>query len=182
MASQARRDEVVGLFQDPQSFADAVGELEDAGFDRADISVLGERGSLRPCLQAVDCQSKARADDPKATHEAVILEEDQQQARVLFTSLASSIAAIAASGAALAATGGMAAPAVAAAFAAGGAVGGTAEFLSRRAGNQQAEHLKRQVERGGIVAWVAVDGAEEETKVETLFKRHGAQEVHKVEG
>jgi hypothetical protein len=169
--------EVGAVFQDEQAFANAVFGLETAGFDRADLSALGQEEPLQACLAAADC-AKHRAAGSTAPHEAVVLDDDAQQGRVLFTSLTATVAALLASGAALAATGGAAAPAVVAAIAAGGSVGGVGRFLTSRGEEARAESLKHQVSEGGIVLWTRVTSADEETKAETILRQNGATNVH----
>src|SRR5688572_22439324 len=114
MAEDTRR-EIGAVFDSEEAFANAVFDLEAAGLDRADLSALGREEPLRGGLAAADC-AKRRAANSQAAHDAVLLHDDAQQGRVLFTSLTATVAAFLASGAALAATGGAAAPAVAAAI------------------------------------------------------------------
>jgi hypothetical protein len=108
----------------------------------------------------------------------VLLDDDTQQQRVLFTSLSATVAALLASGVALGATGGMAAPAIAAAFGAGTGAGVLVQFLSGRADGIRAERIAEQVRQGGIVLWARVKSRETEEQAMSIMRQHGAGYVH----
>ncbi len=176
MADDTRR-EIGAVFDSEEAFANAVFGLEAAGLDRADLSALGAEEPLAECLAAADC-AKRRAATGQEAHDAVLLDDDAQQGRILFTSLTATVAALLASGAALAATGGAAAPAVAVAIAAGAGIGGVGSFLANRGDRERAEHLEAQIKQGGIVLWARVTSPEEEAKATTILRQHGAHDVH----
>lgn len=173
-------NEVVGTFDAAQQFSTAVFALESAGFDRAQLTILGRETEARECLAAAECGADRRGDThnvPRA-HDAVVLDEDDQQERVLLTSLTASVAALVAAGAALTATGGAAAPAIAAALGAGGASGGIADYLGRRRHDARAKQLERDVLNGGIALWVRTPDDASEEKARRVLTDHGARDVH----
>lgn len=169
--------EVGAVFQDEEAFANAVFGLETAGFDRADISAFGKEEPLQACLAAAEC-AKKRAASSEPGHDPILIEDDAQQVRVLFTSLTATVAAFVASGAALAVTGGAAAPAIAAAIAAGGGVGGISEFLAWRVAHAHARSLEDQVKQDGVVLWARVTSPEEEERATAILRQYGAHDVH----
>lgn len=169
--------EVVGMFDRPQQFGDAVFALESAGIDRAQLTMLGLESQARECLAAADCASTASQVGVRE-RDAVALEEDDQQERVLLTSLTASVAALVAAGAALTATGGAAAPAIAAALGAAGAGGGIADYLGRRVHSARAEQLERDVRTGGIALWVRTPDDASEEKAKRILAEQGARDVH----
>jgi hypothetical protein len=175
--SEDTRREVGAVFQSSEAFADAVFGLEAAGFDRAELSALGAEEPLQACLKAAECAKERAADSAYSKHDAVVLDDDTQQQRVLFTSLTATVAALLASGVALAATGGMAAPAIAAAFGAGSGAGGVVQFLSGRADQIRAERIAEQVRQGGIVLWARVNSPENEEQAISILRKHGAGSV-----
>lgn len=88
--SEDTRREVGAVFQSSEAFADAVFGLEAAGFDRAELSALGAEEPLQACLKAAECAKERAADSAYSKHDAVVLDDDTQQQRVLFTSLTAS--------------------------------------------------------------------------------------------
>ena len=165
---------VVGVFDSEKQFAGAVFELETSGIDRAQISIVAKEDMARRCVNAVGCDKasvKVEADE-----DAIILDDDSQQQRVLFTSLSATVAALLATGVTLA-SGGAAIPAVIAALAAGGAAGGVSELVSRHTDEERAERLREDINNGGVMLVVSLLDDSAETVIEIL-DRHGSRDTH----
>jgi hypothetical protein len=152
--------EVRATFATSDQMQDAVGKLNLAGFDRAEISLPGTGSGASLSERAA----------PAATG------DDAQQLRTLGVSTAAAAAALAAAGLTVA-TGGAAAPAVAAAAVAGGAVGG-ADYMAHRA-SDKAEQQSRddRAESGALVLAVRAITSDKQAKAEEILRAAGATDV-----
>src|SRR6266550_2500867 len=103
--------EAVAVFDDAERLESAVSELQSAGMDRSELSILAHTSlAERPFGDL-----RRAADDPRTPREPVVSDTDWRQGRVLGTSLAATVAALAAAGITVAtATGGVAAATIAA--------------------------------------------------------------------
>lgn len=175
--TQRITDEVVGLFRSTDSLESAISALESAGWDRSQLSLLGQKGALDPQPPIGRETAEQAADDPNAPRAPVVSEPDIRQGRTLATSLASVAAAFIAAGA-TAVSGGTALAAIIGAAAAGGGAAAAVNALGQWAGHNRAEFLEEQIRRGGIMLWVMLRRPDEERKVRDILARHGAEIVH----
>jgi hypothetical protein len=173
--------ELVAVFMSPDSLEAAVNELASNGWDRADMSLLAQEHVFSGDVSELVRDTHRTGDDPNAPRAPVVSDTDVRQGRTLATSLAGTVAALVASGAAIL-TGGGALVAVAGAAVAGGGAGLLANAVGRKAGDTRADFLHEQVERGGIVLWVALRDASREAPAREILARHGASDVHIHEG
>ena len=167
--------EMVALFHDRERLETALGELESAGVDRAEISLLARSEDAEAPLRPSG--TPGAEDDPRAPREAATTDTDVRQGRTLATSLGAVVAAFAASGLAVM-TGGAAAAAISAAVLAGGGVAFIGATAGEAAGKRHAAFLQEQLERGGILLWVKVRDAAQEPKIAAILESHGASDVH----
>jgi len=157
MATQTNSShEVVGLFNDENSFRQTIDALLEQGFDRADLSVLGSHQSL----DATEAETS-----------------NWQNA---LTTLASDIkfeVPLIASGAVILA-GGPIAGMIAAIV--GAAVGGVAvkQVIDGIVSQPHSEEFVRSVEAGSIILWVRVDDKTLSQTATDVLKQFGAQNVH----
>ena len=148
--------EVVGVFSDRESFEAAVAALMEAGFDRADLSVLGSH-------ESIDAAG-----------------EPGKPWRDVLTAMVGEIkyeAPLVASGAIFLA-GGPVAGTIAGFI--GAAVGGVAikEMLEEVTAKPHTEDFARSLAAGSVILWVRALGAEHEDQASAILKRHGGANVH----
>jgi hypothetical protein len=168
--------EAFALFQDTDKVNAAVSDLEGAGFDRSEMSLLAQQGVLDGHMPGEYGEIHKAAEDPKAPREAVIADTDVRQGRTLAASTVAAVGAFAASGITIM-TGGTAAVAIAAAAAAGLGSAAVGEALGKKASDSEKEYLREQLRRGGIVLWVKTPTPEKESRARQILTRHCASEV-----
>lgn len=169
--------EAVGTFETPEQLEAAIEALTTAGFDRADLSVLGQEQLFSADVPRAAADPERAADDPKAPRSAVLSEPDVRQGRTLASSMAGVIAAFLASGATIV-TGGGALAAVVGAAAAGGGATVLVNTIGRWAGESHNEFLHEQAQRGGILLWVKLHNPDQEVAADDILRRSGARHVH----
>ena len=175
--SQRITNEVVGLFRSPEALEAAISALTSAGWDRSELSLLGQKGAFDPKPPIGRETAEQAADDPRTSRASVVSEPDIRQGRTLATSLAGVTAAFIAAGA-TAVTGGTALAAVIGAAAAGGGAAAAVEALGQWVGKSRADFLHEQIQRGGILLWVMLRSPEHEGKAREILMHHGAEIVH----
>lgn len=162
--------EVVGAFENVQTFGQAIDDLETSGIDRARLTVLAGGPEVRNNLTARGFKTvKDLLDAPDLPQRALIEPESIGAAQ---GALVGGFLYVFGLGAALA-SGGILAPIVTA-MAAGGSLGG---FLAYRLGSRRAREIEEHLAHGGIALWVRVTPQDEDHVIE-IMKRHGGKEVH----
>lgn len=148
--------EVVGLFRDRASFEAAVDALLEAGFERADLSVLASHESL----DAAGKPGKPWRDVLTALVGDLKYEGPLVASGLIF----------------------LAAGPVTATFAAvaGAAVGGMAakEFLEEVTAQPHTDDFARSLEAGGVILWVCAETDEGRQQATAILTAHGGQNVH----
>jgi outer membrane lipoprotein SlyB len=163
--------EIVGIFPSTECLDGAISELCSSGWDRAELSLIGQKTQLSP----TSTLEKA-ADDPNTPRGAVVSEPDARQERTLVSGKAGVVAGFIASGAVIA-TGGTALAAIVGAAAAGGSGAIAGNLLGRLLNHKNAASIQKQVDHGGIVLWALLRSPDQEPRVRTIFQRHGAVDV-----
>lgn len=167
--------EIVGLFHSPDALEKAITELASAGWDRAEMSLLGAPELLENRLDA-DAVEKI-AQRPDVPHSPVVSKDDVRQMRTLTTGMAGVVAAFLAAGATIM-SGGAALAAVIGAAAAGGGAAGAMEALGHNADERRERALREQLKHGGILLWVLLRDPGEEGKAREILQRNGATDIH----
>jgi hypothetical protein len=182
MAQYKTHREIVGTFNSPEALEGAIGALTSAGWDRAEMSLLGPKHLLTPDKDYVP-DSEIVADDPDANRTAVVVEDDMRQSRTLTAGMAGTVGAFITAGATIL-TGGTLVAAVIGAAALGGGAAAAVEALGFKADEKREKFQDRQIDRGGIVLWVMLDGPHGETEARDILARFGATDihVHEIEG
>jgi hypothetical protein len=165
--------EIVGLFHSAEALEKAVSELASAGWDRAEMSLLGAPELLG---QANHHAADRVARNPEAPQSPVISKDDVRQMRTLTAGTAGVVAAFLAAGATIM-SGGAALAAVVGAAAAGGGAAGILETFGRNADEKRDQALKEQLEKGGILLWAMLRKPEDEAKAREILKRTGATDI-----
>lgn len=174
MADKAFR-EAVGAFNDHGSLEKAINDLTSAGWDHADLSLLGSDKTLLP--YAAPASAKEAADAPETERGSAVSDSDVRQGRVLLTGLAGVAAAFLAAGATVL-SGGTAAAALIGAAAAGTGAGAVTTAIGKWIGDRRSAFLDDQIEGGGILLWVVTRSVEEERRAMAILKSRGAANVH----
>jgi hypothetical protein len=166
------RREMVGVFRSAEALEAAISGLASAGWDRAEMSLLGEKEVLSPGRSTHQV-----ADARDTDRRPVVSDTDVRQERTLAASMGGVVAAFAATGATIL-TGGTALAAIVGAAVAGGGATIAIEAIGRWLGGERAESLKEQFKHGGILLWVMLRNEDEELRARELMLSNGAVAVH----
>ena len=166
--------EAVAVFDDVSSLEAAVQDLRAAGFAQHAISLLAAHAAVERKLGHMYTRVEELEDDPRAPRTAFVSGKniDARENRLLgsLTVLPTVIAA----GTVVATAGAVAAAVVGTAIA--GALLGTvfAHWMDQR----HADWLQEQLDRGGILLWVATPTEADERKALDVLTRHSAHDIH----
>lgn len=166
--------EIVGVFHSPDALENAITELASAGWDRAEMSLLGAPELLEHRLDPQAVEKIAQR--PDIPHSPVVAKDDVRQMRTLTTGLAGVVAAFVAAGATIM-SGGAALAAVIGAAAAGGGAAGAMEALGHTADERRERALREQLKHGGILLWVLLRDYGKEAKAREILQRNGATDI-----
>jgi Flp pilus assembly protein TadB len=168
--------EVVGVFRDETMLETTIDDLQECGFDRAEISLLASEESVRQKLGHA-YQKVAELEDDEAVRIAYVSKEDYGAAEGGLISGLVYVGALAGAGT-IVASGGALGGALLAAALWGGAGGAFGLVLARWLDRQRAQKLTEQIEKGGLLLWVHARDAEHEAKAIEVLERNGAEDVH----
>jgi hypothetical protein len=169
------RTEVVGVFDDVDSFQRAIDALLTAGFDRAEISLLAGEHAVEEKLGHAFRKVTDLEDDASVPRAAYISTETRGDAEGGLIGGLVYIGAVAAAGA-IVATGGTLAAAIGAAAMAGGAGALIGSVLADLVGRHHAQYLQEQLDRGGLLLWVRTWNDENERRAMEILSRHSAHD------
>lgn len=183
--------EIVGLFHSSEALERAISELASAGWDRAEMSLLGAPELLAQADRAQ--ANRAQVNRPSGQRQAettgqrqvqagapqspVISKDDVRQMRTLTSGMAGVAAAFVAAGATVM-SGGAALAAIVGAAAAGGGAAAAVEGLGHSADEKREQALRKQVEAGGILLWALLRDSQDEAKARDILQQAGATEIH----
>lgn len=168
--------EIVGLFHSAQALEKAVQELASAGWDRAEMSLLGGR-ELATHHGAGKQDSEQMADDPATDRGLVVSKDDVRQVRTLTAGLAGVVGAFLTAGATIM-SGGAALAAIIGAAAVGGGAAAAVEAVGNRENDERNAYLRQQLARGGILLWALLREPQDEAKARDILQRNGADDIH----
>lgn len=169
--------EAVGVFADPTALQDAATELQTAGFNHADISMLASERALHEKLGHVDASTAAVQDDPKAPRQAYRSPPDIGDAKGVLIGAPMYVAATLAAGV-IAATGGTLAALLGGVALAGGAAGLVGYAFANRVEKKYADELMGALDAGGLLLWVRTPTVEHEMRAMEILSKHAAHHVH----
>jgi len=169
--------EAVAVFRDVAELEAVIDELEESGFDRAEISLLANERAVEEKLGHYYDKPAEIEDDPEAPRVAYVSKESLGAAEGALIGGPLYVAAVTAAGLAIAA-GGPLAVAAAAAAAGGGAGALIGTFLAGYVSQQHSRHIEEQLEHGGIVLWVNLRDARHEERALHVLRKHAAGDVH----
>ena len=169
--------EAVGVFHELRPFQDAVDELTSTGFDRAALSLLASQTTVEQKLSHAYHRVGELEGDASAPRAAYADDHSVAEARTGAIGGLAYIGAVAAAGVVVASGGGLAA-AIAGAALAGGGGGLLGSIAARFIGEAHADNLQGQLDKGGLLLWVATTDADEEQRALEILRKHGGQDVH----
>jgi len=169
--------EAVGVFHHWEHLQAAVDELLAHGFDRSEISLLAGEKTVASKLGHVYQKVSDIEDDPQVPRAAFIGHDSLTEAKTFAVSGLGYVGAVAAVGAVVA-SGGTAAAAILAAVGAGLGGAGLGTLLSKTLGQNRAQDMEAQINKGGLVLWVRVRDGEHETRAVETLSGHQADDVH----
>jgi hypothetical protein len=175
--SAATTREAVGVFHDREAFQDALDELTSSGFDRAALSLLASQETVEQKLGHAYHRVGEVEGNNSVPRAAYADDHSIAEARTGAIGGLAYIGAVAAAGVVVASGGGLAA-AIAGAAIAGGGGGLLGSIASNFIGKTHADNLQAQLDKGGLLLWVATANAKEEKRALEILRKHGGQDVH----
>jgi len=169
--------EAVGIFDDARTLQSAIDELESAGFDRADISLLAGEETVAEKLGHRYRKAEELEDDPKVPRTAFVSTESIGDAEGGLIGGLLYVGAVAAAGAVVA-SGGALLPVIASAALGGGSGAAIGAVLARLIDRHHADYLQKQLDHGGLLLWVRTWDAAHEARAVDILRRHTAHDVH----
>lgn len=173
----AKIREAVGVFADAQTLQTAIDELESAGFDRAEISLLAGEETITEKLGHKYSRAEELEDDPKVPRTAFVSTESRGDAEGGLIGGLLYVGAVAAAGAVVA-SGGTLLPVIASAAVGGGSGAAIGAVLARLVDRHHAEYMQKQLDHGGLLLWVRTWDAAREARAVDILRRHSAHDVH----
>lgn len=169
--------EAVGIFQSAKAMETAIEDLEENGFDRAEISLLASQDTVNEKLGHIYSDVRDLEDDPATPRTAFISTESVGGAEGALIGGLIYVGALAAAGVTVASGGAFGA--LIAAAAAGGTSGGLiGGVLAGLVGKHHADYLQDQLADGGLLVWVRTRDQDHENRAIDVLKRNGAIDVH----
>lgn len=172
-----RTHEVVGVFTNPAALESAVKHVQEAGFHRTDISVLGTDAQVKASIGQLYRSASEVEDDPRAPRANFVPGSDRYAQEVASIALPLYFGGLLGA-AAVVASGGALALAIAATIicSAGGATLGG--LLADAVAEHHAKRVAEQLARGGIVIWLKTTNAEHERRAIAILRHAGPHDVH----
>lgn len=176
-SAQGTVREAVAAFHTLTDMEQAIDDLQEHGFDRAQISLLATDKAIEAKLGHAFDKVNELEDDPDAPRVAYISRDavgDAQGAVIGGLVYAGALAGIGA----IVASGGALLPLIGAAAAggAGGLVFGS--FAAKYIGDVHAKYLSDQLDKGGLLLWVRTFDDAQEHKAVDILKQHAGDDIH----
>jgi hypothetical protein len=169
--------EAVALFATEIAFLNALDSLQENGFDRADLSVLGDSERNAGAISRPFESAAMLADDKRTKRGANVNLESVVEAEAAAIGIPAYVGALGALFA-VAATGGALALAIPMTVAGGLAGGGLGAIGAHAIEKRHRRAIEQQVDNGGLLLWVRTSTREREVCALRLLKAAGGQEAH----
>lgn len=169
--------EAVGVFDTAGPLQEAIDELLESGFDRAEISLLAGERTVEEKLGHAYEKVTELEDDTSVPRAAFVSTEAIGDAEGGLIGGLVYIGAVAAAGAVVA-TGGTIAAVIGAAALAGGAGSLIGAVLAKLVGDHHAHHLQEQLDHGGLLLWVRTRDKDHEQRATQVLSKHSGKDVH----
>lgn len=169
--------EAVGVFKSVSQMETAIEDLQEHGFDRASISLLGASRGDGADVSWEAAETRSLEDSADALRTAHVSSESIGAAKGAVIGGMLAISAIFAAGLSISADASLARTMGYTAVA-GSAAALVGYVVARRIESRHDQSLREQLDRGGLPVWVRTrDSREERTAVDVL-RRNGALDVH----
>jgi hemerythrin-like domain-containing protein/Flp pilus assembly pilin Flp len=169
--------EAVGIFLTSADLQRAIDTLLSSGFNRADLSLLANAGTVDDKLGYRYKKIEDLEDDPSVPRTAYVSPEAIGDAEGGLIGALFYIGAITATGAVVA-SGGTLATLIAVAVVAGGAGGLVGSILAKWLGSHHGHYLQEQLDRGGLLLWVRTPNRAAEQRAVQILREHSGEDVH----
>ena len=169
--------EAVGVFDDVVALETAIDALQEASFNRADLSLLAGEHVVEEKLGHIYSKVDTLEDDPTVPRAAYVARETIGAAEGTLIGAPMYIAACTAAGL-VAAAGGPLAMVLTAAAVAGGGGAAVGTLLASMVAKHQAAYIENQLEHGGLVLWVRTWNPDQEARAKLILANHSAHDVH----
>lgn len=169
--------EAVGVFHEWNSLEAAVDELENSGFNMAEISLLAGEQAVQDKLGHVYEKVSELEDDADTPRAAYVARDSEVEAKTGLIGGLAYVGAVAAVGA-IVASGGTLAWAIGGAALAGGGGGLIGAAASRLLGHKKATDLQAQLDKGGLLLWVRLKDDAHEKRALEILNAHSGEDVH----
>ncbi len=177
MSQTATSTEAVAVFEDAETLQAAIDELESAGFDRAELSLLASEQAVDEKLGHIYDKVEDLEDDPRIPRTAYVANESVGSGEGALIGGLLYVGAGLAAGMVVA-SGGTLAAAIMAAVEAGGLGGLIGAVMATMLGDEHAIRIQEQLDHGGLLLWVRTRDAEHESKAVAILRKHSAHDVH----
>ncbi|HUI22588.1 MAG TPA: hypothetical protein VLZ74_16325 [Methylocella sp.] len=169
--------EAVAIFNTADTLQDAIDDLMNSGFDRADLSLLPAQNMVEARLGHSYQTTSELEDDPAVPRTYYLERESVGDAEGALVGGLLYVGALSAAGA-IFAYGGSLATAIGAAILGGGTGALIGTFFARRVDRLYSRHMQEHLVHGGLLLWVRTpDTGKMKRAVEILFK-HSGRDVH----
>jgi len=169
--------EAVAVFDTAETLQNAIDELLNSGFHRAELSLLASEAEVVSKLGHKYRKSSELEDDPSVPRAAYVSTEAIGDGQGAIIGALFYVGAGVLMGP-VAAVGGTLIEMIAAAALGGGAGGLIGTWLAKILGDQRAERLQEQLDHGGLLLWVRTWDVNEENRAVRILERHSGRDVH----
>lgn len=174
---QRNMPEAVAVFDTADALYAAIDELQMAGFNRSEISMLADEKTVEEKLGDQFWRAERLTDEPDAPRVPYTSEESIGTAKGALLGVPAYIAAVVTAGALITPAGSML-TAIVGATVAGGAGAALGAMLARMFGQSHAEYLQNQIARGGLLLWVRTPTKDDEDKALEILRRCSGRDAH----
>ncbi len=169
--------EAVGVFHNAKELESAIDELQNAGFDRAEISLLASEETVNEKLGHRYESVRELEDDADVPRAAYVERDSIVEGKTALIGGLAYIGAVVVA-APIVASGGSLAVAIIGAVLAGGSAGVFGSFVAEWIGHKNAESIESQLKHGGLLLWVSLRDLDHEKRAMTILTEQGAEDVH----
>lgn len=169
--------EAVGVFSTADDLQQAIDDLLNSGFDRAELSLLATEAAVDAKLGHAYRKVEALEDDPSVPRTCYVSPESVGDAEGALVGSLLYVGGLAAAGAVVA-SGGALAAAFGAAALVGGAGGMVGAALASLVGDSHARHLQEHLAHGGLLLWVRTRTTGHERLAMDILRRHSGRDAH----
>lgn len=167
----------IAAFDDPDALEVTVTDLEEHGFDHAEISLMADEETVQKKLGHRYQRVDEVEDDDTVPHRAFVHKGAYAEAESGLIAGLFYVGAVAAAGTVVA-SGGTLAAILGASLFTGGASAAIGGVLARWLEDRHARNLQAQIDRGGLLLWITVRDEAHEKKALEVLRANGGHDIH----